>query len=138
MYLVVKAIHVFGVAMFVGGMLATSLGLSMAESGEGDPGSRRVFDLLLRWDSAVTTSALCVVWLAGFTMAFGAGWFPAPWLMIKMVPVVVLTILHVLQGNVLRRHVQSGARLPSTTKFAPYLVAVVFATIAFLAVVKPF
>jgi len=98
MYLYVKALHVFAVVILIGGMLAMALALRIAMAASDERQARRFGEAVLRWDGFVTTPALAVVWMAGFTMAFGAGWSTSPWLLLKMIPAIVLSGLHSLEG----------------------------------------
>ncbi|TCU14209.1 CopD family protein [Rhizobium laguerreae] len=138
MYLYVKALHVFAVVAFIGGMLAMALALRVAIAAPRNMDGGRFGETILRWDGFVTTPALAVVWMAGFTMAFGAGWESSPWLLLKMIPVVLLSGLHSLQATALRRLLREGKMLGSLFRAAPVAILVTFACIAWLAVTKPF
>jgi protoporphyrinogen IX oxidase len=128
MYLYVKAIHVFAVVTLIGGMLAMALVLRSAIASPEATDVRRFGEAILRWDGLVTTPALAIVWMAGFTMAFGAGWDSSLWLLVKMIPALALTGLHSLEGPPV--HPLFGA--------AAFAILATFAAIAWLAVVKPF
>lgn len=139
MYLYVKAIHVFAGATLIGGMLLLAFTLKFA--GVTNPASereRRFIDTVLTWDSYVTTPALGIVWIAGFTMAFGGGWFTAPWLLTKMIPVLFLSMLHGMEGSALKRMAATGGDLSPLLRNAPGFILIAFAVIACLAVAKPF
>lgn len=138
MYLYIKALHVFAVVTLIGGMLAMALALRMAATGTSAESIGRFGDALLRWDSFVTTPALATVWMAGFVMAFGAGWDSSPWLMLKMIPAVFLTGLHSLGGLALKRLLREGREVHPLFAAAPAAILLVFAIIAWLAVTKPF
>src|SRR4051812_22753013 len=102
MYLYVKALHVFAVVTLIAGMLVMALALRIAIAAPDGMDVRRIGQSVLRWDGLVTTPALATVWVAGFTMAFGAGWGGSPWLLLKMVPAVLLSGLHSLEGLALK------------------------------------
>jgi putative membrane protein len=138
MYLYVKALHVFAVVILIGGMLAIALALRIAMAASDEREARRFGDAVLRWDGFVTTPALAVVWMAGFTMAFGAGWSTSPWLLLKMIPAVFLSGLHSLEGMALKRLLQDGKPINPWFKAAPFAILLAFGTVAWLAVVKPF
>jgi uncharacterized membrane protein len=137
MYLLVKTVHVFAVVLTIGGVLLLAMTLRTIHP-RIDERSRHVVESVLRWDIVVTTPALAVVWLAGFTMAFGAGWDTSRWLLLKMIPVVFLTGLHTIGADMLRRALRGQVELPALVRHAPVATLVAFAAIAWLAVVKPF
>lgn len=138
MYLYIKALHVFSVVTLIGGMLAMALALRMAATGVEDKEIRRFGEAILRWDGFVTTPALAIVWMAGFTMAFGAGWDSSAWLLLKMIPVLFLSGLHGLEGVTLKRLLREGKRVHRLFAAAPVAILSAFAVIAWLAVTKPF
>lgn len=138
MYLYIKAFHVFAVVTLIAGMLAMALALRIAIAAPDRTDVRRIGQAVLRWDGLVTTPALAIVWVAGFTMAFGAGWDGSPWLLLKMVPAVFLSILHSAEGVALRRLLQDGKPVHRVFRAAPFAIFFAFAIIAWLAVVKPF
>jgi uncharacterized membrane protein len=137
MYLYVKAIHVFAVILFIAGMLATAFTLRTVTTTPQDTGARRFGEIVLQWDGLVTTPALAVIWVAGFTMAFGAGWSTSLWLLLKLVPAAFLTGLHSIQGIALKRQLQAVHPTKLIT-WAPLAILLAFAVIDWLAVIKPF
>ncbi|TCR79603.1 hypothetical protein [Rhizobium sp. BK376] len=137
MYLYVKAIHLFAVILFIAGILATAFALRIVTSMPQDTGARRFGEIVLQWDGMVTTPALAVIWVAGFTMAFGAGWSTSLWLLLKLVPAAFLTGLHGVQGIVLKRQLQAVYPTALIT-WAPLAILLAFAAIDWLAVTKPF
>ena len=138
MYLYIKALHVFAVVTLIAGMLAMALALRIAIAAPDGIDVRRIGQSVLRWDGLVTTPALAIVWVAGFTMAFGAGWGGSPWLLLKMVPAVFLSVLHSVEGLALRRLLRDGKPVHRVFRAAPFAIFFAFAIIAWLAVVKPF
>ncbi|ODN72596.1 CopD family protein [Methylobrevis pamukkalensis] len=136
MYVYIKALHVFVVVTAVGGMLAVALTLRLAEAPVDDR-LRRFLVGLRAWDGLVTTPALAVVWMAGYTMAFGGGWDTAPWLLVKLGPATLLTGLHLAQGAALARCLADGLPPPAVLRTAPAVILGSLAAIAWLAVVKP-
>ena len=138
MYLYVKALHVFAVVTLIAGMLAMALTLRIAIAAPQSVDVRRVGQSVLRWDGLVTTPALAIVWIAGFTMAFGAGWDSSPWLLLKMIPAIFLSGLHSLEGLALKRLLREGKPVHRLFKVAPSAILATFAIIAWLAIVKPF
>jgi protoporphyrinogen IX oxidase len=138
MYLYVKAIHVFAVVTLIGGMLAMALALRCAIASPEATDVRRFGEAILRWDGLVTMPALAIVWMAGFTMAFGAGWDSSLWLLVKMIPALALTGLHCLEGLALKRLLREGRPVHPLFGAAVFAILATFAAIAWLAVVKPF
>jgi putative membrane protein len=138
MYLYIKALHVLAVVTLIGGMLAMAMVVRIAVTGLDDRDGRRLGEAILRWDGFVTTPALGVVWMAGFALAFGAGWESAPWLLVKMIPAILLSGLHSLEGLALKRLLREGKRVNPLFSAAPVAILVAFAFIAWLAVTKPF
>lgn len=138
MYLYVKALHVFAVVTLIGGMLAMALELRIAVAAPDGLDVRRFGEAILRWDGFVTTPALALVWMAGFTMAFGVAWASLPWLLLKMIPAIFLSGLHSLEGLALKKLLRDGNPIHPLFRAAPFAILLAFAAIALLAVVKPF
>ncbi|NTF44099.1 CopD family protein [Rhizobium rhizogenes] len=138
MYLYIKALHVFAVVILISGMLAMAFALRMAATGASGKEMGRYGEALLRWDGFVTTPALATVWMAGFAMAFGAGWDSSPWLMLKMIPAVFLTGLHSLEGLALKRLLRDERPVHPLFAAAPVAILLAFVMIVWLAVTKPF
>jgi len=138
MYLYVKALHVFAVVTLIAGMLAMALALRIAIVAPDGTEVRRFGQSVLRWDGLVTTPALAVVWMAGFTMAFGAGWDSSPWLLLKMIPAIFLSGLHSLESLALKRLLREEKPVHPLFGTAPFAILSAFAIVAWLAVVKPF
>ncbi|MFK0166571.1 CopD family protein [Rhizobium sp. NPDC090279] len=138
MYLYLKALHIFSVVVFVGGTLTMGLLLRFIVRTDDRAQARRLTETLLHWDGLVTTPALGFVWAAGFTMAFGAGWFTSPWLLLKIGPALLLSGVHGLGGMALRRFLRDGRPVSPLFGLMPMVVLAILAVIAWLAVVKPF
>ncbi|MBR0643884.1 CopD family protein [Plastoroseomonas hellenica] len=127
-----KALHVAAAIAFAGGLLALSVFLAAAAAIPGSvPGAARV---MRRWDRAVTTPAMLLVWAFGLALALSGHWFGETWLQAKLAIVVVLSGLHGVQSGYLRR-LAGGAVVPSWRP-APFILLGILA-IAVLAVAKP-
>lgn len=130
------AAHVTAVAFLVGGMLAHD---RMVHAIARHPPDQQVGAVaaLHRLDRRMTTPALLLSWIFGLSLAAWAGWFPSPWLVIKLAFVVALSALHGVQSGRLRRFARDGtpAKGMSGTGLG---ILIVMLTIAVLAVVKPF
>lgn len=128
-----KALHVAAALAFVGGVLAVSV-LLQALPADG-AGSAPVARAVRRWDQAVTTPAMLLVWALGLTLATASHAFADGWLQAKLALVLALSGLHGVQSGRLRRLAGGGPR-PSSP-MAPLVIAFA-AAIAVLAVAKPF
>lgn len=128
-----KALHVAAALAFVGGVLAVSafLAAAPADAAAVAPIARGV----RRWDQAVTTPAMLLVWAFGLTLAMTGHWFADGWLQAKLVVVLVLSGLHGAQSGRLRRLAGGVAVRP--LRIGPLVIACAI-LIAVLAVVKPF
>ena len=127
-----KALHVAAALAFVGGVLAVSV-LLQALPTDGS-GSAPVARVVRRWDRAVTTPAMLLVWAFGLALALTGHWFADLWLQAKLVVVVVLSGIHGVQSGRLRR--MAGGTVAKPLRSAPIILAGILA-IAVLAVVKP-
>ncbi|WP_454254012.1 CopD family protein [Pseudomonas sp. Marseille-Q7302] len=130
LYLWFKALHIAAALMFVGGVLALTIVLDAIRIAPGTVAIARV----RRWDRAVTTPAMLLVWVLGFMLAMTAHWLADHWLQAKLVLVVILSGLHGVQSGRLRRaeNQTSGA----SRSLAPIVLAIAI-MIAVLAVLKP-
>ena len=128
-----KAFHVAAALTFVGGVLAVSVLLAAlpADPAIASPFARGV----RRWDQAVTTPAMLLVWTLGLILATSGHWFAETWLQIKFAFVLVLSGLHGVQSGRLRRLAAGSAVRPLRT--APIVLACL-TVIALMAVAKPF
>ncbi len=139
-YLYLKAIHVMAVIALIAGMLVLAFALVLVSGNRERPndGQTRFIALVRRWDRMVTTPALGLVWIAGIAMAILGEWYQSPWLLIKLVPVLVLSALHGMESGALRRMTTMGGELPQMLRHAVPIIFVCVVLIAFLAVTKPF
>ena len=128
-----KALHVAAALAFTGGVLAVSVFLAAVRGGDAGAGS--IARGIRRWDQAVTTPAMLLVWALGLTLATTGHWFADGWLQVKLGFVLVLSGLHGVQSGRLRRLAGGGEARPS--RGAPIAIGCAVA-IALLAVAKPF
>lgn len=96
-----KALHVASAIIFVGGVLSVSVFLAAVARSEAETSA--VAMAIRRWDQAVTSPAMLLVWALGLAMALDAGWFTNLWLQAKLVFVVILSAVHGVQSGRLRR-----------------------------------
>ena len=131
LYLWIKAVHLIAVITFIAGMVTMALGGRLAQ-----PEWRRI---ARRADYRLASPALIVVWVTGPTLAFMAHWWSAPWLMAKLVLVVVVSGLHGRMSATLRRLERDGATTsPALFRRALPVTLLSMAAVVALVVVKPF
>jgi uncharacterized membrane protein len=132
-----KALHVFVVLVFVGGMILNAFLLLCLQPGS--PQSDRVIAAARRWNGPVTGGALTLVWVLGLTLAYMGGFFADTWLSIKMVLVLVLSGMHGAQSGAFRRMQQSPDKPVSAFLRNSAAITLIFiAAISILVIVKPF
>lgn len=140
-YLWVKALHITAVLVWIGGLLAVAVAIaapSPSKEAAGAPGRTAVF-AMRRWDRYVTSPAMLLAWGAGLTLAMLGEWFRSPWLIIKLVFVLLLSALHGILSGTLRKLGRSDTP-PALfgLRHAPLLIIMSVAAIVILVVVKPF
>jgi uncharacterized membrane protein len=138
MYL--KAAHVIVVVTLLGGMLLLAFAISLCSSGATQLSTREsdFIRRVRRWDRLVTTPALGLVWILGISLMSIGEWYSSVWLMIKIVPVIILSALHGMESGALRRLSSGTITQPSAiVRNAIAIIAVCFVVIAVLAVAKP-
>ncbi len=127
-----KALHVASAVVFAGGVLAVSVFLAAAPADLQNSSS--FARTVRRWDQAVTTPAMLLVWAFGLTLAITGHWFSGFWLQAKLAFVLVLSGIHGVQSGRLRR-LAGGTAVPSLRSSPIVLGCIV--VIAVLAVIKP-
>ncbi|XTZ36668.1 CopD family protein [Salmonella enterica] len=134
-----NALHIVAAIVWVGGMLVMAV---VAAWSAAQPDRNTTTSLLIevrRWSRKVTTPAMLLLWLAGVVMVVAHGALPHPWLILKIVVVVLLSGLHGFLSAQLRRmasgEVAKGAGALSQAS-AVIIIAVV--VIILLAVLRPF
>ncbi|MBN9115491.1 MAG: CopD family protein [Pandoraea sp.] len=131
LYLWIKAIHLIAVIAFIAGLVAMALGGRLTQ-----PEWRRI---ARRADYGLASPALIVVWITGPAMAVMANWWSAPWLMVKLVLVVIVSGLHGRLSATLRRLERDGVTTsPALFRRALPITLVSMAAIVSLVIVKPF
>lgn len=140
-YLWLKALHIAAVLIWIGGLLVVAVAvaaLSLSKEAAEAPGRTSVF-AVRRWDQYVTSSAMLLAWGAGLTLAMLGEWFRSPWLIIKLVFVLLLSALHGILSGTLRKLGRSDEPPASFgLRHAPVLIIISVAAIVVLVVVKPF
>lgn len=139
-YLLLKTVHVMAVVTWVSGLLMLSLVLAGLRNSVAPymPRERRFMVALKHWNHGVTSSAMLLTWLLGIGMAAMGGWLPAPWLILNLIFVVVLSVLQGIQTEMLQRLISADYRpLPKFVQFGASL-SLFFATmIVLLVMTKP-
>jgi protoporphyrinogen IX oxidase len=130
-YAWIKALHVASVIAFTSGVLAQTLFVVTVKAGVSADVVRKFHGA----ERSLTITALFAALATGATIATVGGWFSAPWMMAKLVLVVLLLALHGYQSGLLRR--MAAARAVKVRSMQ-YVVLGVVATIAILAVAKPY
>jgi len=105
------------------------------------PGSvgEEMITTLRRWDSRVTAPAMGIAWVFGLMMVYSGGWWPSGWIMVKLIPVVILSALHgMLSGSLKRLQDSSVLPLSAPVRFAFPIVATCVMLIVILVIIKPF
>ncbi|MFM9270462.1 CopD family protein [Halomonas elongata] len=140
-YLWLKAFHIAAVAIWTGGMLLAALTTSAAGSAAAGAvaGRSTVLNAVRHWDRRVTSPAMLLAWALGLALALQGGWFPAPWLIVKLALVLALSALHGILSGTLRRLARADESSPTVMlRYGPIVtVATVFAIVV-LVVIKPF
>jgi putative membrane protein len=138
-YLWLKALHIAAVLVWIGGLLVVAVAISaLSLSKEAEAAGRTAVFAIRRWDRHVTSPAMLLAWGAGLTLAMLGEWFRSPWLIIKLVFVLLLTALHGLLSGTLRKLGRSDEPPASFgLRHAPLLIVISAGAIVVLVVVKP-
>ncbi|AVF38616.1 hypothetical protein AL486_01945 [Pandoraea apista] len=131
LYLWIKAVHLIAVITLIAGMVTMALGGRLTQ-----PEWRGI---ARQADYRLASPALIVVWLTGPTLAIMANWWSAPWLMVKLVLVLVISGLHGRLSATLRRLERDGGTAsPALFQRALPVTLLSMAGIVALVIVKPF
>lgn len=139
-YVWIKALHVAAAVTWIGGMLVVGVTLAgvALEKRTGAPVAPSLVGSVCRWDRWITSPAMLLTWAFGITVAMHGGWFAAPWLMIKLILVTVLSAVHGLLSGTLHRLSHDTDRASGdAVRFAAPATIVCVVVIALLAVAKP-
>ena len=140
MYEWLKALHIIAIIAWMAGMLY--LPRLFVYHCEADPGSRQseTFKVMeRRLLKAIINPAMVATWVLGLWLAWGGGWFSAPWLQIKLALVVAMSGVH----GMLSRYVKDFAadRNRKSKKFYRIInevPTILMILIVLLVVLKPF
>jgi putative membrane protein len=139
-YNLVKTGHIVAVVAWMAGMLY--LPRLFVYHADTDPGTQQseTFKLMeRRLLKAIINPAMGATWLFGLLLAWGAGFFSAPWLHAKLVLVLILSGLHGFLVRCLKDFAtdrnRRSARFFRVLNEVPTVILVL---VVFLVVVKPF
>jgi protoporphyrinogen IX oxidase len=140
-YIWLKALHIVAVIVWIGGMLLATVTITILSEMKAETdglGRSAVLKTVRRWDHIVTSPAMLLVWTFGLTLTYLGGWFSAPWLMIKLVVVLLLSGFHGLVSGTLQRLARTNGQVqPFILKRAPAFITVGVLVAVILVVLKP-
>lgn len=128
------------VVTWLGGLLMLSLVLAGLRNSVAPymPRERRFIVTLKNWNHGVTSSAMLLTWLLGIGMTVMGGWLPAPWLILKLIFVLVLSALQGVQTGMLQRLIGADSRsLPNFVRFGAGVSLIFASMIVLLVMTKP-
>lgn len=140
-YLWFKALHIAAVATWIGGMLAVALTVVALAGKAAEEAADRstILNAMRQWDRRVTTPAMLLVWSLGLVLAIRGGWSTAPWLLMKLALVLMLSALHGMLSGTLRRLAHADGSPPSIVlRHGPEGILIALLAIVVLVVIKPF
>ena len=129
-YFPLKLLHMIAAALFVGGLLSSTLAIAK-------PIRAKRLQALRRWDRWVTIPALGAVWILGIVLTALGGWYQSGWLPVKLVLVLALSAMHGMTAGAMKRLARREPT-PAFLRFTPYLIGVCVAAILALVELKPF
>ena len=140
LYLWLKAVHIAAAITWTSGIVLAGLAVASgtARTDRAAAPDTPMRDAIRRWDRRVTLPAMLLTFALGLTMAMQAGWFSAPWLMLKLAIVAALAGLHGVLSGRLRRLDHDAGHRPAALRHAASATILCVALIATLAVTKPF
>ncbi|WP_375569649.1 CopD family protein [Ahrensia marina] len=134
MYEWLKIIHIISVIIWMGGMLTAPLVGTMLSDQRADQQLRlRLRSAFSRW----ITPAMILSLIVGIALAQIGGWFTDPWLLTKLVLVLVMTALHgVISGRLRRFASDPKAELAAWFPRVSLIVLLLLAAVVSLVVTK--
>jgi len=139
-YDLVKSAHIVSVIAWMAAMLyLPRLFVYHADSPAGSPQSETFKVMERRLMRAIMTPAMVATWLFGLALAWGAGFFSAPWLHAKLLLVVILSGLHGFLARVTRDFAtDTNRRSARFFRIINEVPALIMILIVLLVVLKPF
>ena len=136
-YLSLKAIHIFAIILWVGGMLLIAhILIFFANDTQRD---KTLIAATRQWDKFITTPAMAFAWVFGLWMTQDAGWWAEGWLTTKLLLVIFLSAVHgILSGRLKRLAGEPGHQLPAKIRMAIPAILLCALMIIILVVIKPF
>lgn len=139
-YLLLKALHIFAVMTWIGGVLQQAFLLRTVARQPLPllPDERSVIGAAVRWERRLVAPAMLLAWACGLALASQGHWWMTPWLSAKLALVLALSALHGIQAGSLRRMVADPVRHPPAwLRHAAAVVLCGLSAIVFLVVFKP-
>ncbi|MEO0637068.1 MAG: CopD family protein [Pseudomonadota bacterium] len=100
MYEVLKIVHLTAMVVWMAGMLLAPILIIEVSKLQERPAAAAA---LRRWYLRVFSLAMILLWIAGIAIMTLGGWFQAPWMIAKLVLVLVLSGLHGALSGQMRR-----------------------------------
>ena len=139
-YLWLKALHLVSVIAWMAGLLyLPRLFVYHAEAEPGSDKSETFKVMERRLLRGILNPAMLATWGFGLALALWSGFYREPWLMAKVVLVVVLTGLHMAMGRWRREFAADrNTHSPRFYRIANEVPAVLMVVIVVLVIVRPF
>jgi putative membrane protein len=136
----IKAFHIIAVIAWMAGILyLPRLFVYHAASKPGSEQSETFKVMERRLLTAIMTPAMVATWLFGLTLAELGNWWGEPWLMAKMMLVIVMTGFNLWLALRVRAFAKDANRTPARTyRLLNELPTLLLIAIVILVAVKPF
>jgi len=138
-YLWFKAVHVFAVLLWVGGVIANGVLLAVvARTPQGV--QDEVLTRFRKWDVRVSNPVQGLAWIAGITLIVMGGWISDGWLHVKLAAVIAIAAVHGVQSATLRKLVdrKDVSRRLEIARHTALVTMIAVGLIAIMVIVKPF
>lgn len=107
LYLWIKSAHLLAVIIWMSGMLAAPIIVSLLGP-DATPAQRRRLKALF---SRVVTPSMLVSLILGIWLMVSGDWFDARWMQAKLLAVIAMTAIHGLLSGMLRRYATDDAQI---------------------------
>ncbi len=139
-YLWLKTFHVTAVMMWVGGVLITSLGISIAARFDRPRSEKTMLALtsVRLWDRRVTSPAMILFWILGIVLGGMSEFYVTAWFWMKVSLAFALGGLHGSLSGSLRKMATDPTYLPSEwLRWSGLIIPIAILMIVALVVFKP-
>jgi putative membrane protein len=139
-YDLIKTGHIVAMVAWMAGMLyLPRLFVYHADTAPGTPQSETFKVMERRLLKAIINPAMAATWIFGLLLAWGSGFYSAPWLHAKLVLVLILSGLHGFLARCVKDFAADANRRPARFyRILNEAPTVILILIVFLVVVKPF